>query len=69
MTHLIEKHNNEKSELFLKSYMPQWDQCKQELNNGILGYSEWKNSKTPFQGFDKSTGTKAVNPVSLLFTP
>jgi predicted metal-dependent hydrolase len=43
MTHLKEKHHNEQFELLLKSYMPQWDQCKQELNNGILGYSEWEN--------------------------
>jgi len=21
--------------------MPQWEQSKQELNNGILSYSEW----------------------------
>ncbi|MGD0071335.1 MAG: SprT family zinc-dependent metalloprotease [Candidatus Bathyarchaeia archaeon] len=42
MTHLIEKHHNEKFELLLKSYMPQWDQCKQELKNGILGYSKWE---------------------------
>jgi predicted metal-dependent hydrolase len=44
MTHLREKHHNEQFELLLKSYMPQWDQCKQELSNGILGYSEWEIS-------------------------
>ena len=42
LTHLKEKHHNEQFELLLKSYMPQWDQCKQELNNGVLGYSEWE---------------------------
>ena len=41
MTHFKEKNHNEKFEFLLKSYMPQWDQCKQELNNGILGYSKW----------------------------
>jgi hypothetical protein len=41
LTHLKEKHHNEQFELLLKSYMPQWNQYKQELNNGILGYSEW----------------------------
>lgn len=42
MMHLKEKHHNEQFELLLKSYLPQWDQCKQELNRGILGYSEWE---------------------------
>jgi predicted metal-dependent hydrolase len=41
MTHLKEKHHNEHFELLLKSFMPQWDQCKKELNNGLLAYSEW----------------------------
>lgn len=41
MTHFKEKNHNEKFEFLLKSYMQQWDQCKQELNNGILGYSKW----------------------------
>jgi len=41
MTHLKEKHHNEQFELLLKFYMPQWEQSKQELNNGILSYSEW----------------------------
>jgi predicted metal-dependent hydrolase len=44
LTHLKEKHHNEQFELLLKSYMPQWDQCKQELNNGVLSYSEWKKN-------------------------
>jgi predicted metal-dependent hydrolase len=41
MTHFKEKNHNEKFEFLLKSYMQQWDQCKQELNNGILSYSKW----------------------------
>jgi predicted metal-dependent hydrolase len=44
MTHLKEKHHNEQFELLLKSYMSQWGQSKQELNNGILGFSEWENN-------------------------
>ncbi len=44
MTHLKEKHHNEQFELLLKSYMPQWEQVKQELNNSVLGYSEWEKS-------------------------
>ncbi|MGA3058863.1 MAG: SprT family zinc-dependent metalloprotease [Candidatus Bathyarchaeia archaeon] len=44
LTHLKEKHHNEHFEILLKSYMPQWDQCKQELNNGIIGYSEWEKT-------------------------
>ena len=43
ITHLKEKHHNEQFQFLLKSYMPQWEQCKQELNNGILGYSKWEN--------------------------
>lgn len=44
LTHLKEKHHNEPFELLLKSYMPQWDQCKQELNSSVLGYSEWERN-------------------------
>jgi predicted metal-dependent hydrolase len=42
LTHLKEKHHNEHFELLLKSFMPQWDQCKRELNSYILGYSKWE---------------------------
>jgi predicted metal-dependent hydrolase len=42
MAHLKEKHHNEQFELLLKSYLPQWNQCKQELNQGILSYSKWE---------------------------
>jgi predicted metal-dependent hydrolase len=42
MTHLKEKHHDEQFELLLKSYMPQWEQSKQELNNGALGFSNWE---------------------------
>lgn len=41
LTHLKEKHHNKQFEQLLKSYMPQWDQCKQELNSSILSYSKW----------------------------
>jgi hypothetical protein len=44
LTHLKEKHHNEQFEHLLKSYMPQWDQVKQELNSSILGYSEWEKA-------------------------
>jgi predicted metal-dependent hydrolase len=45
LTHLKEKHHNEQFERLLKSYMPQWDQVKQELNSSILGYSEWEKKR------------------------
>jgi predicted metal-dependent hydrolase len=41
LTHLKQKHHNQQFQILLKSYMPQWDQCKQELNNGILSFSKW----------------------------
>jgi predicted metal-dependent hydrolase len=44
LTHLKEKHHNEQFELLLKSYMPQWDQCKQELNKSVLSYSNWEKN-------------------------
>jgi predicted metal-dependent hydrolase len=42
MAHFIEKSHNEKFQLLLKSYIHNWEQCKRELNDGILGYSKWK---------------------------
>ena len=41
ITHFKAKHHNEQFEFLLKSYIPQWDQCKRELNNSILSYSRW----------------------------
>lgn len=41
LMHLKEKHHNEHFQLLLKTYLPQWEQSKQELNHGILGYAEW----------------------------
>jgi predicted metal-dependent hydrolase len=60
LTHLREKHHNEQFELLLKSYMPQWDQCKQELRDGILGYSEWPS----VSGFHRSSSQNGISPLN-----
>jgi predicted metal-dependent hydrolase len=41
LMHLKEKHHDEHFQLLLRTYLPQWEQNKQELNNGILSYAEW----------------------------
>ncbi|MDR0797496.1 MAG: M48 family metallopeptidase [Nitrososphaerota archaeon] len=41
LMHLKEKHHNEQFEQLIKTYLPQWEQCKQELNNNPLGFAEW----------------------------
>ena len=41
LMHLKEKHHNEHFQLLLRTYLPQWEQTKQELNAGILSYAEW----------------------------
>ncbi|MCW3985170.1 MAG: M48 family metallopeptidase [Candidatus Bathyarchaeota archaeon] len=41
MTHFIEKNHPEKFKMLMTSFMPQWNQIKDELNNSKLGYSKW----------------------------
>jgi len=41
MTHFIEKNHTEKFKMLMKSFIPQWNQYKDELNNSKLGYSKW----------------------------
>jgi predicted metal-dependent hydrolase len=44
MAHLIEKNHTEEFKFLMKSFMKQWDQYKEELNNSPLGYSKWEYS-------------------------
>lgn len=46
MTHLVEKNHTEKFKVLLGSFMKQWNQFKEELNNSELGYSKWEFSLT-----------------------
>ncbi len=41
MTHFIEKNHTEKFKMLMTSFIPQWSQYKDELNNSKLGYSKW----------------------------
>jgi predicted metal-dependent hydrolase len=41
LMHLKEKHHNEHFQLLIRTYLPQWEQSKHELNAGILSYAEW----------------------------
>jgi len=43
MAHFIEKNHTDKFKRLMKSFMPQWQQHKEELNNSILGYSVWNH--------------------------
>lgn len=42
MTHFLEKKHNEKFKSLMKSFMPEWNKIKDELNNRTLGYSRWE---------------------------
>lgn len=46
MIHLIEKNHTEEFKALMNSFLKQWNQYKEELNNSPLGYSEWKFSLT-----------------------
>jgi predicted metal-dependent hydrolase len=46
MLHLIEKNHSEKFRALMDSFMMQWKQYKDELNNHPLSYSEWRRSLT-----------------------
>lgn len=41
MVHIIEKNHTEKFKSLLNTFMPNWTQCKQELNRGKLGHFTW----------------------------
>ena len=43
LTHLIEKNHTEKFHKLMESFLPQWKQYKNELNNSVLGYFKWPN--------------------------
>lgn len=42
MVHLIEKNHTDKFQKLMESFMPQWKRYKDELNDSVLGYSNWK---------------------------
>ena len=42
MTHLIEKNHTEEFKTLMNSFMKQWNQYKEELNDSTLGYSKWE---------------------------
>jgi len=44
MTHFLEKNHTEKFYRLMDSFLPNWQQYKNELNNSVLGYFEWNNS-------------------------
>ena len=41
MTHLIEKNHTEAFRFLMESFMQQWDKYREELNDSVLGYSNW----------------------------
>lgn len=42
MVHFLEKNHTDKFHNLMDSFLPQWQQYKEELNNSILGHSNWK---------------------------
>jgi predicted metal-dependent hydrolase len=41
MTHLLERHHNERFRAYLDTFLPQWEYYREELNRSILGFEAW----------------------------
>lgn len=41
LIHLLERHHNERFIALMDKYLPQWRYCRDELNQFILGHSDW----------------------------
>lgn len=42
MLHLLERHHNEKFQYYMESFLPNWKQIKNELNELPVSNAEWK---------------------------
>lgn len=43
MTHLLEKNHTDRFFGLMDSFMPQWEQYRDELNNSVLGFFMWEH--------------------------
>ena len=41
MTHLLERHHNERFMAYMDKFLPQWRFYREELNRSILGFEAW----------------------------
>jgi predicted metal-dependent hydrolase len=41
MTHLLERHHNDRFMALMDKFLPQWRFYREELNRSILGFEEW----------------------------
>jgi len=42
MVHLLERHHNDNFKVYMDRFLPEWKQCRDILNQSVLGYEEWK---------------------------
>ncbi len=42
MTHLLERHHNERFIALMNGFMPLWQYYREELNREPLGHEEWE---------------------------
>lgn len=42
LTHLLERHHNERFTALMDAHMPQWRQCREMLNSLPLAHQEWR---------------------------
>jgi len=42
MVHLLERKYNDVFKGYMDKFMPNWEQCRDILNQSVLGYEEWK---------------------------
>jgi predicted metal-dependent hydrolase len=41
LTHLLERHHNDRFTALMDAHMPQWRQCRELLNSLPLAHQEW----------------------------
>jgi hypothetical protein len=46
ITHFLEKNHTDRFYYLMDSFMPQWQQYQEELNNSVLGYFVWNHQKS-----------------------
>lgn len=42
LVHLLERHHNDRFQILMDQFLPQWRLHREELNRGPLGYEDWE---------------------------
>jgi len=41
IVHLLERHHNDSFKMYMDRYFPEWKNCRDTLNQSVLGFEEW----------------------------